>query len=340
MDGSFDSRWTIASAKLGALLWAALAGLAGLGKAPLGVIELLFLLAPLVVVPLGFEVLAKDALGIRPQALGRLVRLLQPLAAILAVFSFWFPTGVVAGAVSSAWLVVAALVALMGVLDLSRPGWHALDRLVFSVARVDLAVAACWFVTSRLGLAPMGFQEPIVLLTGVHFHYSGFATALLAGVTLKVCAQRRPAPKLAPWIVMSAVFVPYLLAAGFVLSPVLRMVFAVLLAVTLLAFSLLQFSVARDFESRMARAILRLSAGLLTPGMLLVIVYAIGEHTGSYWMVIPQMARIHGPLNGPGFVLLSLVAWLVENSYRTHKVARSVPEIDSPAHFSHAGRTS
>ena len=46
--------------------------------------------------------------------------------------------------------------------------------------------------------------------------------------------------------------------------------------------------------------------------MLLVMVYAVGEYTGNYWLVIPQMAHLHGPLNGPGFVLLSLVAWVVE----------------------------
>ena len=54
MQESFDSR---SSAKLGGILWVAIAVLVFSGRAPLGVIELLFLLAPLVVVPLGFEVL-------------------------------------------------------------------------------------------------------------------------------------------------------------------------------------------------------------------------------------------------------------------------------------------
>ena len=185
----------------------------------------------------------------------------------------------------------------------------------------------------------MGFQEPIVLLTGVHFHYSGFATALIGGVTLKFCAQRRKS-SLAAWILAAAVFVPFLLAAGFVFSPGLRMICALILAVTLLGFSLLQFSVARDFTSALGRALLRIAAGLLIPGMLLVIVYAIGEYTGKYWLATPQMAHLHGPLNGPGFVLLSLGAWVIEKAYRTHKVLRSVGEIFSgTAYFSDARRT-
>jgi len=338
MQRSFDSRWTMSSAKLGGGLWVAIAVLVFSGRAPLGVIELLFLLAPLVVVPLGFEVLDRRGDGLRPAAFGRAVRLLQPLAAMLAVISFWFPPGRVAGALSAAWLAVGALTALMAILDLFRPGWWALDRMVFNAARVDLAIAGCWFVTSRLGSAPMGFQEPIVLLTGVHFHYSGFAIALLAGVTLKFCAQRRKS-SLAKWIVAAAVLVPFLLAAGFVFSPLLRMICALILAITLLGFSVLQISMARDFTSAMARVLLRIGAGLLIPGMLLVMVYGIGEYTGNYWLVIPQMAHLHGPLNGPGFVVLSLVAWVVEKSYRRHEVLRSVGEIFcGAAYFSDAGR--
>jgi hypothetical protein len=34
-------------------------------------------------------------------------------------------------------------------------------------------------LVSRAGLQPMGFQEPIVLLTSVHSQHSGFATALI-----------------------------------------------------------------------------------------------------------------------------------------------------------------
>lgn len=327
------------SAKLGAVLWVAIAVLVFSGRAPLGIIELLFLLAPLVVVLLGFEVLDRHGDGLRPAALGRAVRLLQPLGAMLAVASFWFPPGLVAGALSLGWLTVGLLTALMAILDAFRPGRWSLERVVFNVARVDLAIAGCWFVTSRLGIAPMGFQEPIVLLTGVHFHYSGFATALLAGVTLKFCAQRRQS-SLAAWIAAAAAFVPFLLAVGFVFSPVLKLICALILAVTLLELSLLQISIARDFTSTMARALLRVAASLLIPGMLLVVVYAIGEYTGNYWLVIPQMAHIHGPLNGPGFVLLSLLAWVVEKPYRPHEVVRSVGEIFSgAAYFSDAGRT-
>ena len=322
MQTSFDSRWTVTSAKLGAVVWVIVAGLVFSHWAPFGIIELFFLLAPLVVVPLAFEVLDRQAGGMQPPTLGRVVRILQPFAAALAVSSFWFPAGIVAGALSSAWLAVGALTALTAVLDLFHPGWGSLDRMVLNVARVDLAIAGGWFVTSRLGIAPMGFAEPIVLLTGVHFHYSGFATALLAGMMLRLYQQQLRPPAVGAWIAASAVFVPFLLAAGFVFSPMLRMVFAVILAVTMLGFSSLQYSLAHDFRSPISRLLMRSAATLLIPGMLLVLIYAIGEYTRNYWLVIPQMAHLHGPLNGPGFVLLSLVAWVVEKPYRAQETLR------------------
>ena len=337
MQASLNSRWTMGSAKLGGVVWVAIAVLVVSRRAPFGIIELLFLLAPLVVVPLGLEVLRYHG-AMQSPTLGRVIRILQPFGATLAVISFWFPPGVVAGALSLGWLAVGLLTALMAILDAFRPGRWSLERLVFNIARIDLAIAGCWFVTSRLGFAPMGFQEPIVLLTAVHFHYSGFATALIAGVTLKACDQRQP--RAATWIVAAAVLVPFLLAAGFVFSPQLKLICALILAVTLLGFSVLQFSVARDFESARARTLLRISGGLLIPGMLLVTIYSIGEYTGNYWLVIPRMAHLHGPMNGPGFVLLSLLAWVVEKSYRTHKVVRSAGEIFSgAAYFSDARRT-
>jgi hypothetical protein len=315
--------------KVGALCWLVLGLLYLAGNAPFGLIELLFLLAPLVVVPLGFELLDGNAQGMRPLALGRVVRVMQPVAAFMAVASFWFPAGRVAGALASGWVWVGAVAGWMAVVDLASGGWRSFNRMVFNVARLDLLIASCWLLVSRLGVTPMGFQEPIVLLTGMHFHYAGFAMALIAGITLHGMGGREGTRgRMLRWIVALVVFVPYLLAAGFVFSAMLKLVCSLILAATLLGFAGLQFFSAARFRSGVARGLLRTAAGLLIPGMLLVIAYAIGEYRGSYWLAIPQMARVHGPLNGPGFVLLSLVGWITEKSYRAQRFQEVVREID------------
>ncbi|MBZ5628130.1 MAG: YndJ family protein [Acidobacteriia bacterium] len=328
MDTSLDSRWTLMWVKLGALCWLLHAALYFAGYAPFGLIELWFLLAPLVVVPLGFELLDGYAQGMRPP-LGRALRVMQPVAALMAAASFWFPAGRLAGALSSGWIWVGAVAAWMALVDLTDGGWRSLERVVFAMARFDLALAAGWLLASRLGVTPMGFQEPIVLLTAMHFHFSGFATALIAGVTLHHWGERKGTRYgMVRWMVALIVFVPYLLAAGFVFSALLKLVCALILAATLLGFAALQISAAADFRSGVARALLRTAAGLLVAGMALVIVYATGDYTQKYWLIIPFMARIHGPLNGPGFVLLSLVGWVAEKSYRAQRFQDLVHEID------------
>ena len=182
MNAAQSDRWARVSATLGAAAWVVLTSLAGAGRAPLGVIELLFLFAPLVVVPLGLE-LARKAVPSRSPGLEDAAQALQPFAAALLVFSFWTPIGRTALLLAVPWGIVCLLTAVAGLglllrRELSLPG------IAAGMARADLAIAAAWLLSSRLGFHLAGFQEPIVLLTAVHFHYTGFATALMAAVAL------------------------------------------------------------------------------------------------------------------------------------------------------------
>src|ERR1700752_800042 len=82
------ARWAVA----GAAAWAGIAVLARNGIMRVGVIELIFLFAPLVIVPLGMEL--GSVAGGRPEAARRqvnLAQILQPLGAALAVVAMWLP---------------------------------------------------------------------------------------------------------------------------------------------------------------------------------------------------------------------------------------------------------
>ncbi|MGC1646801.1 MAG: hypothetical protein WA741_13300, partial [Candidatus Sulfotelmatobacter sp.] len=80
--------WATGCATAGAAAWAGMAVLARMGIARVGGLELLFLFAPLVVVPLGME-LSRAIAG--TSALHELARRLQPLGAALAVVAIWLP---------------------------------------------------------------------------------------------------------------------------------------------------------------------------------------------------------------------------------------------------------
>src|SRR5262245_26019006 len=125
---------------------------------------LLVVLAALVVCPLGLIVAAAPGRPTLPWV-GAVV--LQLPAALLLVPAFALSPGLAAGALTLPWLAFAGLAGLSGLERLHRGregGWGVAVGLVF------LPVGAAWLLASRLGLAPLGFAEPIIVLTAAHFH--------------------------------------------------------------------------------------------------------------------------------------------------------------------------
>jgi len=310
--------WASVCATAGAAVWAGVAVLARVGIARVGAIELMFLFAPLVIVPLGLELGRTMGVGGRMQ---ELARWLQPVGAALAIVAMLLPPGRRAGLAALGWLLICGLVAGAGVLDLIRASWQEADRSVrptmvrvtLGIARIDLAVGGAWLVASRLGMRPMGIQEPIGLLTAVHFHYAGFATAMIAAATLNF-AERRGAQ---PWlrrVVLIVIGMPFVVAAGFVISPALKMVAALLFSVGVAVLAIFLRGCGKRAKNPTARVLLQVAAGAVFAGMVLAGTYAVADFVNSDALTIPQMARTHGILNAIGFCLPGLLGWLVENA--------------------------
>ncbi len=295
----------------GAAVWAGVAVLAGTHHAPFGIIELMFLFAPLVIVPLGLELggaLGPGEWGILDHVATRL----QPLAAALVVVAFWLPPGRWAAALSLPWVCVCGLVALASASTLLRRHDLSLPSILAHVGRFDLVVGAAWLLMSRMGMHPQGFQEPIILLTAVHFHYSGFGLATIAAATVQTARLRSWRSWLLGRAATLAVFLPFLLAAGFVFSAALKVASAVALAFGVMTLAALLFRLSFGLVSWTARLYLRMASAFVLIGMVLAIIYALGDYLGRDWLVIPQMASTHGVWNGLGFILLALLGWLAE----------------------------
>lgn len=313
-------RWNALVSLCGASVWAVFAMLAGLRRAPFGIIELLFLFAPLAIVPLGLE-LTRMLCGAESSRLAQVAPVLQILGALGAGVAFWLPPGRAAAALSVAWLLLCLFLAAARFLQ-SRTERRSSLTLILNLAYFDLILGAAWLVTSRAGFHPMGFQEPIVLLTAVHFHYSGFATALIAAATLRELRRRNLAMPGIHVLIWLVVLLPFLLAAGFVFSPLLRFVAAIALAtcVTALAKILLWF--AGEFHSGPARVYLRAAGCAALAAFSLAGIYAASEFFHKDWMTVPGMANSHGVLNGLGFVLFALLAWIMELEEKEARDAR------------------
>ncbi len=185
-------------------------------------IEFLICLAPCLIVPLGLALIAPG----NPDAAFHTLRKGQPFAATLVVASFFLSKGPLACALAMPWLLLTGLGALSGAARLLRNRLADIAETCHAMALIFLPVGAGWLCLSRLGMAPMGFREPIVLLTAVHFHYTGFAAPVLSGMAIRRFSHYgkilRPAG-------LGLLGGTPLLAAGFVFSPLLKYVAVLLL---------------------------------------------------------------------------------------------------------------
>jgi hypothetical protein len=312
-----EGSWAQMCAVLGAVTWAAVAVLARIGVAPIGAIELMFLFAPLVIVPLGIElgrVLGSDT------PLTRFARRVQPAAAVLAVIALCLPPGRPAGSLACGWMVVCLSMTVAAFIDLSslarsQPASSTrstMQRITLAIAQLDLSVGGAWLVASRLGWRPMGIQEPIGLLTAVHFHYAGFATSMIAAALLHFTAQGREHRWLS-WLAGVVVGMPFIVAIGFVISPQLKLGAAALFSAAVAGLAVVLRSCAKRLQSGTARVLFHVASVTVFAGMVLSTAYAVADFRGSDVLPIPQMARTHGILNAVGFCLPGLLGWLVEN---------------------------
>jgi hypothetical protein len=310
--------WARVCATGGAAVWAALAVLARVGVARFGTIELMFLFAPLVIVPLGMELIRMMGLTGR---LDQVARWLQPIGAALAVAALWRGPGPAAALMACGWLAICLLMAAAGASDLvSAWSFHGkgLFRFAVGTAKIDLAVGGMWLVASRFGMRPMGIQEPIGLLTAVHFHFAGFATAMIGAATLDF-AEHRGRAKWLRRLIPFVIGMPYLVAAGFVISPLLKMIAAALFSLSVAVLAVFVRACGRRAEDAAARVWLQVSAAAVFAGMVLAAMYAVADFAGSDVLTIPQMARTHGVLNAVGFCMAGLLGWLVEYSHPLEK---------------------
>lgn len=297
------------------LVWLALGPVWLLRGTPHALIEWLLLLSPLAITPGLFRELVRPERQPRLAALDRLAFRAWPLAAVALVVSFLFSPGWVAGGLALPWLLFCGVVGLRGLLLLSEASklrGLTFARLSTAVAMLYLPVGGGWVLISRVGLTPLGFAEPIVLLTGVHFHFAGFTTVGIV-TALAVRGARSggawsiPA-SLAAWGLLVG---PALLAAGFLLDPLWQMAAALFLSASGGVFGLVLLfdrNLLKHVEHPTARILQRLAGLSLLGAMCLSAAYAWSEFTREYFLLIPTMARTHGLLNAVGFALPSLAA--------------------------------
>ena len=260
--------------------------------------------AVLVIVPLGLSVVADGS------SLYKLVVFAQPVAALITISSFFVQKGVLSAALASAWLILNILIALLGLVRLTTRGFQRIEELSVDAGLLYLPVAGGWLVIYRLGVQPFDFGEMIVLLTAVHFHFAGFATPIIAGMSGRALARRDYPRTVFAFSVVALVAAMPLVAAGLTFSPWIGFAGALLLTLGLLMLAVLTFGwVAPSITSALSRVLLSIGAIASCAAMVLACLYAYSLATHTLIITIPGMAMTHGLLNAFGFVTCSLLAW-------------------------------
>ena len=264
----------------------------------------------LVIVPLGLSLVAPSDRN-DSFSLSKLAVFMQPIAALLTVASFFLDKGVPSATLSSSWLILTGLVALHGVTRLiTRGSLFPLAESSIDAGLMYLPVAGSWLVVYRLGIQPLAYGEIIILLTVVHFHFAGFATPIIAGMSGRVLALRKYPRQIFAFSVVAIVAAMPLVAAGITLTPLLGLIGTLLLSCGLVLLAVLTIGWVRPAVSQSGlRVLLGFGALSSCSAMVLATLYAYSLASQTLILTIPMMAKTHGILNAFGFVTCNLFVW-------------------------------
>ncbi len=234
---------------------------------------------------------------------------IQPIAATLLSLSFWIEQGVLSGILATFYLLWCVAVVLPHLLSyFFRPDFS-LPFVSLLAAWGFLTNAALWLVFDRFDVQPFGFSAWIVLLTGAHFHYAGFALMLAIALLL----QQNPTDK---WVKMAS----YAILCGVVFTAIgitttqLGLPHWIeTLAGSVMALSATGAGIVFIRASRREVGVTRwlwFCGGLsLFATMLLAFLYALRPIFSLFWLNMPLMQAVHGSINALGFGTLMLLGW-------------------------------
>lgn len=254
-------------------------------------VNVVVIMGMLVIVPAGLALIGEPAL--RP------LRTWWPLGAIPGGIALWLPRGLPAALLATPYVLFTLALALRA----PRRVHGAADVAVMT-ALATPAVAGVAMVAERWGYRLFGFRLETLRLTEAHFHFAGFAAALIAGLVCRADGTRRAARAAALAVPAGTAIV----LAGFFAGDWIQLAGAAVLTAGMWLVGWLTWRDMRDTD-RLTRTLLVISAGVLAVTMLLALDWALGEASGLPHLPIAWMAASHGAGNAFGFALCGILAW-------------------------------
>ncbi|MFH9954510.1 YndJ family protein [Streptomyces roseolus] len=241
-----------------------------------------------------------------------------PLLALPGAVSLWLPRSGTATALAACYALATLALALQAPARLlltlrgSPAGGTALPprslrpaEAAVLTALVSPSVAGLALVAERASYPLFGFELDLLALTVPHFHFAGFAAALVAGL---LCRASGGGP-LATTAALSVPAGTLLVLVGYFVDDWAELAGAVVLTAGMAAVAVLTLRERRGLAADpVTRALLGVSALVLAATMALALWWALGEATGLPHPTLTWMAATHGLGNALGFAVCALLA--------------------------------
>jgi len=272
-----------------------------------GLLEGLWLLGPLVVVPVGTALLRP------PDALAGGVALLRRLmlpAALLVVVSILVEPGPLSVVLSLPWLVLGGIALWGGVQWVVEASSARAKVIVPAAGLIFLGIGAFMLLAWRGRFHPFGGTDTSVALAAVHFTFVGFGAAVVADRT-RAAAARIRSRSVAGVAAVATVVSMVVLGVGFLTRVTLiDVVGTVALSASLLVVAtvMLMGAMHRD-RGPGSTALLVVSGGSLVFALVLAVQFALGQWNDEYKLSVTRMLELHGTIGGLGFVVGGLLGW-------------------------------
>jgi hypothetical protein len=259
-------------------------------------VDLLVAVGMLVVVPAGLRLIRDPAIAF--------ARRCWPVGAVAGAVSLWLPRGTVATSLATVYAIAAAVLCAYAVSRPVRPRREWPTEAAVLTALISPAVAASALVAERAGYPLFGFEPGVLALTVAHFHFAGFAAALVAGLQSRLTPGRAADA--------AALTVPagtLLVLLGYFTAEAVELAGALVLTAGMWTVGWLTWRYARtEVPDRLTALLLGCSAVVLAGSMALAVSWALGEATGLPHPSLAWMAATHGVANALGFAVCAMVA--------------------------------
>ncbi|WBQ04282.1 YndJ family protein [Kribbella sp. CA-293567] len=261
----------------------------------LTLVHLMVSLGMLVIVPLGLSLVQVPG--------GTTARRWWLAAAVPGVLSLWLGRGPLSVTLASIYLAGTLVLVGLATADLVRRRRLRAREVALYTALVTPAIAALALVAERSSYELFGFNLTVLSLTVAHFHFAGFAAALVACLVVESDSDRATTA--------AAVSVPLgtgIVLLGFFLGDPVELLGAAVLTAGMWLVGWAMWRRSRTAE-RVPKVLLVISAGTLVVTMLLALSWALGHVAATPYLPLRWMVATHGVANALGFALCGLLAW-------------------------------